>query len=125
MKHHQQFNTYISRYLKSVNYFFYLIFQIHYEKIDWAIGGISATYERVHLVDFTAILKEEPYGIVFSVPNANTLRWDAVLLPFKKSVWACFISAWIIYQYIVRRVIKTSQLWQQNDKIEVLMVRVD
>lgn len=81
-----------------------MVHGVHRREVDWGIGFVSTSRERLQLVDFTTALVTDGFGILYSFPSNNFLEWHCIVDPFQVSLWALCVSMLFIYTYILQKV---------------------
>lgn len=61
------------------------------QDLHWAISGISVTIERLKVVDYTVLVRSEPYTALYSRYEDPWKSWKNIVLPFKLSVWMALL----------------------------------
>lgn len=94
-------------------------FQVHDKYIDFAIGGISQTFERSLLVEYTTVIHFEPYGVIYSSNSEEFLKWKTFILPIDLYVWIFFIGSFIAVAVALKFVHKFAIESDPHDYISV------
>nr|XP_022913907.1 uncharacterized protein LOC111424557 [Onthophagus taurus] len=87
-----------------------MIEDVHFEKRDWAIGGISTSLERLQLADFTTMLHMESYTAFYTVSETKPEDLHGILRPFEITSWFFLILLLILVGFILG----VSQRIQKN-----------
>lgn len=56
-------------------------------KVDWAVGGITLSLDRIAVADFTHFIRPEPYTALYSIYEDIWMSWQNILMPFELSLW--------------------------------------
>lgn len=60
---------------------------VSHRRVDWAVGGITESLDRIKITDFTHFIRPEPFTALFSVYEDIWMSWQNILMPFQLVVW--------------------------------------
>lgn len=64
-----------------------MVMAVHDRKIDWAVGGISASIRRGNITDFTRYIHTEGYTIAYGIREDHLQNIEEFF----------FVLGWVIY----------------------------
>lgn len=87
--------------IKESNFSIDMIHAITNGYIDWAIGGITITFSRSKVVDFTNYINTEPYVVLYTINYDPWMSWLNVISPFQVGVWIILIVSIILISFLL------------------------
>lgn len=81
-------------------------------KIDWAISGITLTYERTKLADYTSPLRNDPHELLYTIQDGNDdgFNFDYIISSFNWWTWIIIVMMLSVSLTVLKFTSKLFQL---------------